>query len=383
MLGRDLSTWAKMLPGILCFVLILGALCAMAAGSMAHGAESGYLAAPVAVVDEDGTAESKFAVSLIRNQDFAAPLAIVRCSEKAAQRGIRDGTFSAAVYLPAGYLGDISVGNRSEARIILSDSAALHGSIVRMLAVYGEELLSAGQFGVFAGEDLIWQEYPERFDEYLTQVNLLYLRQAMTDRWFVREELAYGGTGVTAGVWYALAYAALFCQLVMLAFLPFRRDLRAGILRRLRSAGINDGLFLASKVLFAWLTVLLTTAAVWLGLPFGWQALGILAFAALTAAAWGIGCAVCLSEAGAVGLCCAVAGVGLFLAGGIVPRAELPTLAARLGEFLPGTILARMGAAAFGAPLPGLTAVFAGLWTALPLAAALLRLRRIRKGDGL
>ena len=382
MLGRDLSLWGKILPGFLIFTLIFGALCGAAAVSLNHGAESGYLAAPVALVDQEDTDSGKLAVRLISSQDFAAPIALVRCDPSDAEAGLREGRFSAVVYLPRGYLSGVMSGEKTQVRVVLSENAALHSGIVRLLAEFGEELLSAAQFGVFAGENLVWRDAPRQYEAFMMEVNLLYLRQAMSDRWFTRQEIAYGGTGVTAAQWYVLLYASVFFQLAVMVYLPFRRDLTVSLARRLRSSGIRDGVFAGSKLLYMMVGSLLiavpVTAA--LGLPMTVEG-AIYALAGLLMTNLvGLGLVLCLPNSGAAGMITALAAVGLFAAGGIVPRMELPPAITALGEIFPLTIAARLFSGIPGGNPPVKELGLAFCWMAAACAGVKLRLCALRKG---
>ena len=107
LLGRELRLFAKEVPAALLIAVLLGLFCALAASALSHGAESGYTPAPVAVVDADGSFASSLGISLIAQQDFAAPLQIVKTDRETAEAGLADGRFSAALYLPTGFADDI------------------------------------------------------------------------------------------------------------------------------------------------------------------------------------------------------------------------------------------------------------------------------------
>ena len=382
MLGRDLSLWRKILPGILIFVLIFGALCGTAAVSMTHGTESGYLAAPVALVNQEDTDTGKFAVRMISSQDFAAPISIVQCTAAEAEEGLRDGSFSAVVYLPQGYLSGVMHGDKTQVKIVLSENAELHSSIVRLLSEFGEELLSAGQFGVFAGENLVLREDPQKYEAFMTEVNLLYLNQAMSDRWFIRQETSYGGTGVTAAQWYVLLYTSLFFQLAALVYLPFRRDLTVPLARRLRSSGIRDSVFAGSKLLYMMVSSLLIAVpvAAWLGATFTVKGVLCALAGLLLTNLVGLGLDLCLPKTGAAALITALAGVELFAAGGIIPRVELPAAITGLGEFFPLTITARLFSALLGESPSVKDLGLALCWMGAAWAGLKLRLCTLRKG---
>lgn len=384
MLRRDGGLCLRGMPGLLLIAAVLGLFAVMASSALSHGTDSGYTLAPVAVVDEESSFTSAIAISMIAKQDFAAPLEVVKTKAEAAEAGLADGTFSAALYLPKGYTDTILTGGQTEARLVLSDSVPLHGDVLRLLCSFGEELLGTGQFGIFAGEQLVLRQAPERHSAYLKKSNTRFMTQAMADPGITRQELSYAMTGVAPGSWYVLMYTMAFFQLLILGFFPLTRDKSTAMLRRLAGAGVSDGVFALSKLIL--ITVIYAAAAALLlpRLGFVPSAVGIFGLAAaLLAVSWvGTAILLCLPQFLAVTAVTALTAAGLLASGGIIPRMELPRAVTAFGDFLPLGSAARAASPLLGGNVSPVNVGMCLVWAAAAWGAIRLHLRRCRRGAG-
>ena len=156
MLQRDLKLFKRgLIPALLLTVLLAAAL-ALAGFSVLRGASAGSAPVQVAVVDEEGGLVSRFCINLVSSQSYIASLMDVdRVSRKKALAGLEDGSYAAVIILPEGYTDQIMYGWEGEGEIILSNGAAASAEIVASVADLGERLLAAGQYGVFAGEEVV------------------------------------------------------------------------------------------------------------------------------------------------------------------------------------------------------------------------------------
>ncbi len=390
MLGRDFRIWRRTLPFLLPFSLLFGAFCTIAVGSLSKGSESGYSMAHLAVVQEYDTKKGSMMLDLVAMQDFASPVSIVQTEAEDAWAGLQEGRYDAVIVLPDGYARDISRGNPTTARLVLSRGAALHGRIVEVLADFGETLLTTAQFGIFAGQEAVEAQSPDRVDSYLLIANTLYLEEALNAlrSWFCQEQVPYAGLDLPYLQWYALLYAALFFQLLALFFLPLRKDCTTPVLRWLRAAKVSDGafvfgkltlLFLLQIVYFALLLLLIPslthTAIRFAGLPYA-----LLAMALCTCI--GTALTLCLNSGAAAAAITALATVGLFTAGGILERMELPKSVLAIGDKLPPGLCARLCAGLLGQMPRPADLLYAAVWCAAALCAIPICLRRLRSGKG-
>lgn len=382
LLGRELRLFLKEVPAALLIAVLLGLFCALAASALSRGAESGYTLAPVAVVDEDGSFASSLGISIIAKQDFATPLEIVKTDPEEAQAGLESGRFSAALFLPSGFADDILGGVESHVKLVLSDSVPVHGDVVRLLCDFGQELLRTGQYGVFAGERLVLDAAPELHGAYLKKSNALFLGKALSDPGIHRVEVRFAGTGLGTLDWYLALYAAAFFLLLGLGCGFPARDLETPLLRRLAAMGIGPGRLLLTRlaVLLGFYLILAAAGLVLTGLKCALLGYVTLFTALLTLAAVGMALTVCLPRDKAVTAMTALAGVNLFLSGGILPRMELPRLLTTIGDLLPLGTAARAVAPALGGRVSPPHLLLCLFWCALSWAAMELRLYRNRKG---
>lgn len=388
MLGRDFRIWRRTLPVLVPFSLIIALFCALAVGTLSKGSESGFQLARLAVVQEYDTKKGNMMIDLVATQEFASPLVIDKVEAEEAWAGLRAGIYDAVVILPDGYARDISRGNPTQARLVLSRGAAIHGRIVELLADFGETLLTTSQFGIFAGQEALQEQGSEAVDRYLVVSNTRYVQDAVgaLENWFTKEQVSYAGLNLTYIKWYVLLYAALFFHLLALFFLPLRRDCSTPVLRRLRASGVSDGAFVFGKLclslalhalFFALLCILLPRLS---GERLPLSQLPSAVLGQLLSACVGTALILCLNSGAAAAAITALAAVGLFSAGGIIERMELPRIVCEIGDRLPVGLTARLSAGLFGAA-PSLSEhLCAALWCALSLLAVKLRLRAVRGG---
>lgn len=390
-LSRDGALFLKRLPAAIALALLFAGICVLAGGAMEQGTQSPYEAAKVAIIDEDGSLVSTMAIGAVSGQSFAAPLDIRRATRKKAMTGIRDGSFSAVIVLPKGYSDRVMSGQKVSAKIILSNGAQLHGDIIRKLADFGEKLLAAGQAGVFAGESISLDLYPDDHDEYLKLVNTRYIDEAATaaSRYFTVETTNYADTDVTAQSYYALIYLTLFMQLCALFFLPLHADCSTGMLRRLRTLGVSRSAFLSGKLLFPLLfrVAAAAAAAAWFAARVGAVLtpvsllclLAALALATLVASAL----LLCLPDNGAGELLLtAVAALGLFTVGGLIPRSDLSAAVTAFGAFTPTGLALSLSMPLFGGSVrPAVWLAAAGM-AGLCLLWLYRHLAALERGEG-
>ncbi|MDY4753923.1 MAG: ABC transporter permease [Candidatus Faecousia sp.] len=384
LLGRELRLFAKEVPAALLIAVLLGLFCALAASAMSHGAESGYTPAPVAVVDADGSFASSLGISLIAQQDFAAPLQIEKTDRETAEAGLADGRFSAALYLPTGFADDILAGIDSHVQLVVSENAPLHSEVIQLLCDFGQELLRTGQYGVFAGERLVLDAAPELHSRYLKKSNTLFLTKALSDPGIQQLSVGYAQTGLAAEQWYLALYTMTFFLLLSLGCGFLSRDLQPALLRRLASCGVTDRALLSSRlivVFFFYLAaaLLFLTLA---GLNVSILGLASLLLALLTLALVGMALTICLPRDQSVVALTILAALGLLASGGVLPRMELPRLVTQMGDLLPTGAAARLCAPLFGGRSSPIHLGMCLFWGLLSWLAMALRLGRLRKGGG-
>lgn len=378
MLRRDLILFKRGLIPALVLTVLLAAALALAGFSVMRGASESAAPVQVAVVDEEGGLVSRFCINLVSSQSYIASLLdIDRVSRRKALNGLEDGTYAAVILLPEGYTDDIMYGQKGEGEIYLSKAAAASAEIVASVADFGERLLAAGQYGVFAGEEVVRAAGlpAEIHNDFLDRSNLELLNTAvgLYDTGTDDVKTAYNGTGLSVEGYYAVTWLGLFLLVGGLFFTAlYTADNSRSLLTRLFCEGIQPAEYLAGKILYPllfrlplfalllfglsrFLPVTLTPAS--LGAALG----GILLASALISCS-----AVALaSRKGWAGLLLGIAAVGLFLCGGLIPRSFLPAWLSRFGDLTPSGAVSAFLRPLFGGrmPLPSLLAalIYAGL----------------------
>ena len=398
MLRRDGILFRRGVIPALVLSLLLAAVIAAASVSVLKSASEGAARAAVVLVDLEDSFYSRIAVSTVESQSYINSLLQFEFadSEEEALAMLRAGQCAAVIVLPEGYLQSIMTGNEAKGRIILSEAAAASAQTVESVALFGERLLAAGQYGVFAGQHLIWERglSAETEKDFLAKSNAGLIDAALSlfEEAFTVEVTAYDGTSLSAAAYYAVAWLVLFFLLSGLFFMGlYLTDNRADMLTRLYALGVTPQRFFLGKWLWPLLfhTVFGAGILLLLGryLPLTATPLTLLsALAGLAAAALFVASTAVLAADGsaAFGIVAGVSAAGLFLMGGIVPRSMLSRPLLSLGRFSPSGLIS-----AFFAPLFGGAADWLCMGLALCLCAALylltlrvLSLRPIRRGGG-
>ena len=382
MFERDRRLFARCL---LTSLAILVAAALIGAGAVALLVREGNLYAPVkiAVVDREDSVTSRILVRTVRNLDaFATVLDAEVMEEEDAERAFSSGEAAAVVILPERFVSDILSGEEGGGEIRLSKALARQSEIVEAAAKFGETLLMAGQYGVFAGEKRIdgAGESASIREDYLDRINRTLLDEGMnvSVTYLETEEEDFGGAGLDTIGHYVLCWCAMALFLTVLAFIPlFRSDAASSLVRRMAALGVRPAAYLRWKLILTagfrfvlTLGVLALLSAVGFAPAFGLRTVG----SALALAIWLALAGACLSLCcgGGVAAVCLLSGGGLLLCGGLIPRPLLPGWLIRIGDLTPfgaarGLLLPAFSAeAGWGALIPAAVyMIAAAVWLVL------------------
>ncbi len=397
MLRRDFRLFRRGFIPALVLTLLLAMASAMAGYSVLSGAREKKAPVQVALVDEEGSAVSRFCINLVSSQSYIASLIDVsRVSRSRALKGIDDGSYAAVIILPDGYTDNIMVGRRAEGEIILSRAAAASAEIVASVADFGERLLLAGQNGVFAGEDVAdalnlsddaYYDFLDRSNTELLETGLTLYDNGTEDRL-----TAYSGTGLGTEQYYAVTWTALFLLVAGLFFSQlYTADHSKPLLIRLFSHGISPLQFLAGKWLWPFLFRLPLAAALIWGLsrlmPLSVSPVSLLLAVAgtvLSTAMISFSAAALAARKGWGGLLLGISALGLFLTGGIIPRSMLPQALTAVGDLSPSGAAAAYLSPLFGGSCRPLPLCMGFLYAAAAFFFAVRHIRRLpEKGEEL
>ena len=353
MLRRDRILFRRGLIPALVLTALLALAMALAGFSVFRSADEKTKPVQVAVVDEEGGLLSRFCINLVSSQSYIASLMdVTQLNKKQAVSGLDQGRFAAVIILPNGYTDQIMTGKKAKGQIVLSEAAAASSQMIASVASFGELLLAAGQNGIFAGEELIWDKgLPESVHtEFLDRSNdeLLDVALNLYDEGVKAELLPYDGTSLTTAAYYAVTWLSLFLLLCGL-FFPrlYTADAQGPLVTRLFSCGIGPKAFLSGKLLWPFVFRLPLTVLLLFGLsrflPLTLNIGSVVSalFGVILATAMvSLGACALSSRKGWAGLLMGVAALGLFFCGGLVPRSMLPRAVAQIGRFTPsGAVL--------------------------------------------
>lgn len=390
MLKRDFRLFVRCLASAAVLTAAFAAVSAAAAFFALSGAESLFSPVKTALVNEENSLVSRLAVRTVARMDYVAGMMeITDCGMDEAMAGLEAGDYAAVIVLPRGTMDGILSGRDTKGTIYLSSGAAAHADVVAKVAAFGEVMLTAGQYGIFSGEQLIRENgLGETFHrDFLETYNTLLMSEALRagSSYFDLCVTDYAETKLSPTAYYALSWLCLLLLLIPMLFSAlYTEDLKRPILCRLRAAGIGDGSFLLGKYLLPFVFCLLPAAAVpaalggLVSLHFRVSAI-LCALAAVWLAAI-IGGSLMMATENGIPVTAAAAAAGLLLCGGLIPRQLLSPFVLTLGSLTPYGAVQNLFLPLFGGEAALAPAVAALLYaTALPLLAK-RRLARTRTG---
>ncbi len=391
MFQRDTKLFFRCLTSALLLSLILGSVCALAAGAVIYRSGQVYTKAKVAVIDQEDSVFSRILIGMAAGTDALSDLIETQVmKEDEAMEALRGGNCVAVVLLPAGFVGDMLSGTAGEGVIYLSDGAATQATVVESVARFGEQLLLAGQAGVFAGESLLRDtEDDVALDAALDRSNGALVEEAMnaSERYFHTEIVE---TGMSATAYYGMCWLTLLLFMVSLFFVPLlTADTHPALLRRLDALGVGLPRFMGWKLLWLTLFRLLVALGVLLtfggrfgltgGHPFGGVTVLSLVVSACFITLAGTAVTFALGDGVTANVILGMG--GLFLVGGLVPARVLPSWVVTVGTLTPfGTALELMKPA-FGEGCSLVGGLLAVVYSVVAVALVGWKRNRMVRGD--
>ena len=395
MLRRDGKLAKRGVIPALCLSLLLAALLGTAGFAVLSSASRGRSPVTVALVDEEDSLISRLCINLVESQSYIESLMTFEAAEdeEEALEGLREGRFSAVILLPKGYTANIMQGIPASGKVILSRAATAEGETIEQVAAFGQRLLTAGQLGVFVGQQLLWDKDLDSYmSAFLLDNNgaLIDFVLSVFDESFTVEVTDYDDSGLSLTAYYALTWFSFF---LFLLGLLFRRlctaDLRGPLLQRLFAAGIRPRDFLLGKCLYPFLFRLL------LSLPILWgfsrlmplrltppailsALLGLLLVSLLVSVGYVLPC----GRFDATGPWLLLSLLSLLLCGGLVPRALLPRFLLTAGSLSPLGAVMNCLSPLFGGPFALLPFAAGAVYAALGLWLCLRRLSLLKPEGG-
>jgi len=345
MLQRDFKLTVKCLVSATIWILLLSCICTFVAGILIQSSGDAYKKAKVIVADREDTLISRILIHTVSELEAISEVLEVESMDyEDAMHEFTEGNCAAVVELPEGYLQAITSGKEAKGRIYLSSAIASHAEIIQSIAAFGEQILVAGQYGVFSGE-LLLRDIQAKHDirqKFLTKSNTELLNEAMKscERYFQVEVLDYHNTSMSTVLFYYVCWICFILYMASLFFVSLTKtDCTRSMLCRLKTCGVGFVRFISSKVLclsvFRFLLLILSLLILKNQLEAEitiWTVIcSIEAVVFITVT--GMCITMCTEDSLTGNILFAVG--GLLFCGGLVPRQLLPELVVLIGEYSP------------------------------------------------
>lgn len=393
LLKRDFKLLMKgLLPALLLTGFLL-LVCGLAGFSALKAGTDLIAPVPVALVDEEDSFASRLCIGIVQDAEYVDDLlTIEKCSRNDAVSGIEKGRFAAAIILPDGYTELVMRGQECVGTIILSEEAAGMSSLVSRIAELAERLLAAGQYGVFAGEELILSGNVLGEGDYfsflaLSNTRLIDVALDLENEAFETVVLPYSGFGTDVASHFVLCWMCFFMSVCGMFFTSLYNADRDEALRdRLRSCGIGNFAFISGKVIWPWVFRIL----LWGGMMLLLKRFINVEITGLTAVCCAAGLLLCSCFTGGLALAfpkgapwivLMVSIGGLFFCGGLLPLQFIPHSFFSVGRISPLGAMAGVISPAFDGKITVSAAIAAVFWAAAALVLAFMALSR-RHGRG-
>lgn len=327
------SRWRRMVS-LLCLIALLSLTAGLLGSSLLYG-DAPIDALEIAVVNQDGSAESRLAYSLLSGA-FEDTLINMRVlGEKQALRLLEQGKVNAVFYIPEGFVQSIISGQNEPLRIAFNRFTPVKSSLIRLFADTYLGQLRSSQLGIYAALDYTRAHAPQEYDQVLRGINTRYITLAISlSR--LEEETVLSATGrASPFVHYTASALVLLLMLGCALFAPtIQNNFGAPTLSGLRRLGVPPlktagGWALAWWAWFLPLGVLCAAALAVGGSAMG-ESISLLIIAGVAVVclwlgALGSACSfVCRSSTGATALLCVYGTLSYLLAGGALPLSFFP-----------------------------------------------------------
>jgi len=232
---------------ILLFACLTVLLCFTAGllGSFFLSGEGAIQPITIALVDEDGSLESRMLLNYLEGLGEEHSLLAFSLTDRAgSQAMLEQGAASAVIAIPEGFMAGVMDGSNPPFIVTLDAGSPMRAAIIRLFASVYADMLRTGQQGVYIALDAA-RDYGDaaQQQEMFRTANLRFLT-AMLNRGSIQENRMLSPTGQSsAGIHYA---AAAFVFLILLGSSLFidlwARAASKPVLLRLNAMGGSGGM---------------------------------------------------------------------------------------------------------------------------------------------
>lgn len=332
----------------------------------------------IAVAAPEGDATGELLGQLTGNmEDISAYCTFRSMDREAAEAALEAGEVTAVLVLPENFLAGVLNGANPEVTLLVSGDRPLESLLTLWVGQSAADLLSAAQRGIYAVLDSWEPETGLSYQQVMTDINMRFISRTLDRQAMFKLSRLRAVDAMELKDHYGLSIL-VFLMLTLAPMLrPALRGNDLALRRRLRSLGYTGARQYAG-CLAAGFGLLLPVALIPGGVLTRWNlpALGLLTV--FTVCFGSFCCLAADTGAGCGTLAFVLGAAGLFVSGGVLPPALLPSLLRRVGEWTPVALLR----SCLYLPLPrwGWKGVLALAWSALfALAAGICYARLLAK----
>ena len=345
------NTWKKLCRrGILPVLLLVFCIAVAAAGFLlaerAFTQENVFPGLILGITWQEEDAGNETLTDLLgKMRDVSAYCEIRSYPEySSGRKALKNGELDGLLVLPAGFASEVMNDRNPDVELYVSDEDPLGSLLLIRIGQAAADLLSSSQAGIYATL-YIYNDYPSEtlsFNDVLTDINLLFIRNAMNRSQMFRLSKVSNTGSLTIGQHY---FCSIFCYLLMALSALYTGHCRPEELHplhRLRAAGRSPFVCWLSAVAAPWiilmpLTILLSagTRSLADGIPqdlsclsgISWkEILFPSAAAALLISLFAVFCRLAgRTMSGCFVLSFVLSGAMLVVSGGILPPTLLPS----------------------------------------------------------
>jgi len=207
----------------------------------------------IAIVDNDGTFDTKFIINHFEQSESLSQVAdVVHTDYQNAIRMIKGNQIAAAIVVPENFIYDMSMGKNTPITVIGNSQMPFQAMMIREYMKNAANLVTAAQSGI----NTIWHFLEEAgasretLDEWFSKSVMEFSFKSLgRNQIFEKNEVLPLG-GVLPFEYYSAAVAAVYILINSMAGLTLIiRDKNSGVIQRMISRGMPTGKIIVSKIL--------------------------------------------------------------------------------------------------------------------------------------
>ena len=328
-------------------LLLLAGVIALLAGRMLYGGQVvGKVAVGASVPEEDVLA--KQVMKMVSSLESVNSICDFQYMDReSCLERLDRGEFYAVLDVPEGFVQDVMNGVNTPVKVWLTDHAGVEGKLFQELTDAGAVILSAGQAGIYAGNELYYMlGLEDAIGELEWELNRRYMDYSLSRTVYFRHRKVQATGDVSVPEFYGASMYVLFLFLSAIPVSGYLLPMKTVTVQKLKMRGIGIGCQTGVRIGAMGLLMAAATGPVLIFLIAGEHVKA----GPILGAAWLMTCVTAASVVvflyqaagsllGGIMLLFLVITGQHFLAGGFLPSVFLPATIRKAGPWLPSGIL--------------------------------------------